>query len=337
MKSSNKTKVFLNRLWKSLLLPMLVFVIAAVVLKDRFVNARVLLTIARQVCMPSLMAYSMAMMMQMGMMNFAVGAVIFTSPILAIPIAAAFGGATIPNIFVWVMILSILFMTINGILYNLLKVPCLVTSLGYALIVEALGRMLSKEGTAEIGGREGYLSQSPWCFVILGIGFLIFFVIYNYTVFGHNVRTIGESQAVAAQSGINIDRTKLGVFVMSGFFVGLAAMLYLSTSVKYYAASNLSSMTMIFDALMGVFIALFLAKFSGFPCAILIGVFTMRMLSTALVTFGMKNTLKSISTGMFLLAVLIFSANAMRPAAARLFKESGRKADEEYKLMQAKK
>ena len=321
---------FVNRLWKSLLLPAIVFVILAILLRERFVNGRVMLTIARQICQPALLAYSMALMMQMGMMNFGIGAVVFTAPILGIPIARALGGYSIPNIFLWVMILSILFMTIFGILYNLLKVPCLVVSLGFALIVEALGRMLTKDGVAEIGGREGYLAQAPACFVILGIGFVIFFILYNYTVFGHNVRTIGQSQAVATQSGINVPKTKLEVFILSGVFCGLASMLYLSTSVKFYAASNLSSMATIFDALMGVFIALFLAQFAGYPFAVLIGVGTMRMLSTGLVTFGMKNTMKSITTGVFLLAVLIFSANSARPAAYRMFKHSGEVADKEY-------
>lgn len=329
MKSKNKVVDILNRAWKSLLLPAIVFLAFTLILGEDFLNSRLLLTIARQTAMPILLAFSMALMMFMGMMNFAMGAVLYTAVILGAYVAQSLGGG-IPLIFVFTVIFAIIFMAINGWLYNLLKVPCIVLSLGLALVIEALGRMLVPSGVAEIGGREGYLAQSPYCFVILLIGFIIFYVVFNYTTFGHNVRAIGESQQVATQAGINVARTKFIAFVLSGLFVGMASMLFLSSSVKIYAASNLASLSQIFDSMMGVFIAMFLARYCGFPLGLVIGVATMRMVSTGLVTAGMRTTMKSISTGVFLLAVLIFSVNQSRPAAYRQFKHNGEVADKEY-------
>ena len=331
MKSKQSVRGIVSRVWKSLLLPAAVFVVFALILGERFVNARLLLTIARQCVQPVVLAFSMALMMSMGMMNFAIGAVLYAAVILGVRITNLLVGSTsIPVLFVVSLLLSVGFMTLNGLLYNLLRVPAMVLSLGYALIVESLPRMLVASGCGEIGGRDGYLAQSPYCFVILAAAFALFFVVYNYTTFGHNVRAIGQSQQVAIQAGIPVPKTKLIVFAFSGIFVGLAAMIFISTSVKIYAASNLSSMTLIFDAMMGVFIAMFLAKYCGFPLGLVIGVATMRMLSTGLVTAGLRTTMKSISTGVFLLAVLIFSANQARPAAWRMFRRNGRLANAEY-------
>ena len=238
MKSKNKVVDILNRAWKSLLLPAIVFLAFTLILGEDFLNSRLLLTIARQTAMPILLAFSMALMMFMGMMNFAMGAVLYTAVILGAYVAQSLGGG-IPLIFVFTVIFAIIFMAINGWLYNLLKVPCIVLSLGLALVIEALGRMLVPSGVAEIGGREGYLAQSPYCFVILLIGFIIFYVVFNYTTFGHNVRAIGESQQVATQAGINVARTKFIAFVLSGLFVGMASMLFLSSSLLEKAQADL--------------------------------------------------------------------------------------------------
>lgn len=330
MKHSIATTQILNKAWKSLLLPAMVFLVFTLFLGEQFANGGLLLTIARQSIQPILLAFSMALMMFMNMMNFSIGAVMYASVILGTWLTGlVVGTVSIPVLCVITIILAVIFMTINGLLYNLLKVPSIVLSLGYALVVESLPRMLVPSGCGEIGGRDGYLAQSPYCFYFLFAGFVLFFVVFNFTTFGHNVRAIGESQQVATQAGINIEKTKLLTFVFSGLFVGMAAILFISTSVKVYAANNLSSMNQIFDSMMGVFIAGFLAKYCGFPTGLVIGVFTMRMMSTGLVTAGLRTTTKSISTGLFLLAVLVFSANQARPAAYRMFKRSGKLADEE--------
>ena len=96
----------------------------------------------------------------------------------------------------------------------------------------------------------------------------------------------------------------------------------------------MSSFTAIMDAFMGVFIAMFLAQFSGFPVGLCVGVYTMRMLSTGFTTLGMNTTMKSVSTGVFLLAVLIFSANQTRPAEARMRKKSAALANKEFEAQQ---
>ena len=125
MKSKNKVVDILNRAWKSLLLPAIVFLAFTLILGEDFLNSRLLLTIARQTAMPILLAFSMALMMFMGMMNFAMGAVLYTAVILGSYLAQAMGGG-IPLIFVFTVIFAIIFMAINGWLYNLLKVPCIV-------------------------------------------------------------------------------------------------------------------------------------------------------------------------------------------------------------------
>lgn len=66
----------------------------------------------------------------------------------------------------------------------------------------------------------------------------------------------------------------------------MAAIITMSMNVRLYVASSMNSISLIFDPMMGVYIALFLSKYCGFTTGLLIGTFTMRMLSTGLVSCG---------------------------------------------------
>ena len=333
MNSKNKFVDFLNRAWKTLILPAAVFLIFTLILGKDWLNGRLQLTILRQCVQPIIICFGMGMLMFMGMMDFSLGAVCYTSAIVASYVGIQVLDGGIPLFAALTILFAVILCTITGLLYNTLRIPSLVISLGIAMIYEALGRLLVPSGCGEIGARDGYLAKSPWCFIILAVAFVIFFVIFNYTTFGHNLRAIGANQAVASQAGINIKRTKLLAYIVCGLFVGISAVIFMSSSVKIYAASNMSSFTAIMDAFMGVFIGMFLAQFAGYPIGLCAGVFTMRMLSTGFTTAGMGTTFKSISTGFFLLCVLIFSANQTRPAEAKLRKNSAKIANQEWNLL----
>ena len=67
---------------------------------------------------------------------------------------------------------------------------------------------------------------------------------------------------------------------------------------------------MIFDSMMGIFIAAVLAKYVNYCVAVVLGIFTIRMLGTAMVAMGMSSQMRGVMTGVFLLIVLVYSANA---------------------------
>ena len=57
--------------------------------------------------------------------------------------------------------------------------------------------------------------------------FLICAFILNYTAFGRAVYAIGDNEAAAAASGINVQRVIIEVFVLSGFAASLAGLVAL--------------------------------------------------------------------------------------------------------------
>ncbi len=62
-------------------------------------------------------------------------------------------------------------------------------------------------------------------FYFLGIAFIASLVL-NRTRFGRHIYAVGGNETAARLSGINVDRVKIAVFAITGFLVGIAALLH---------------------------------------------------------------------------------------------------------------
>ena len=61
---------------------------------------------------------------------------------------------------------------------------------------------------AIISTEDGFLARQPWVFVVLLVMAVLFYVLYNKTPYGHNIRAIGSNQSVALAAGLNLDKIK---------------------------------------------------------------------------------------------------------------------------------
>lgn len=100
-----------------------------------------------------------------------------------------------------------------------------------------------------------------------------------------------------------------------------------------WPAPTFGSVNLIFDAMMGVFIAFFLEKYCNFSIGIIIGALSMNILTSGLVALGLDTTTRDITQGLFLLVLLIFSSNQGVIDAIRNKKRLACAADEKYKEM----
>ncbi|NMD37312.1 MAG: ABC transporter permease [Christensenellaceae bacterium] len=78
----------------------------------------------------------------------------------------------------------------------------------------------------ELGrGKMFALPNVVWLMIIL---YIICYFILQKTTFGRKVCAIGDNKEAARLSGINVKRTTLVVFAMSGFFAALSGLVYMS-------------------------------------------------------------------------------------------------------------
>lgn len=303
-----KAKGYAIRTVKSLLLPVMIFVIFLVIGNGRFGTSRGMLTIARQSVMPILVSLAIACNMSIGMWDFSVGGVIAVSAIIGGTIAK-FTNTGILGLVIFCIIVALLMTAFTGLLYNFMKVPSMVLTIGLVLVYETIPFLLFDGAGVLLSGKMTKLALSPYCFVVLAIMFAIFYIVFNYTSFGHNVRALGNGQQIARNAGLNPGKTKFYSFLFGGLFLGMAAVMTLSTNGIVKPEGNMASVTIVFDSMMGIFIGLFLSKYCNMAIGVTIGTFTMKMLNTGLIAVGFSTTIREITTGIFLLIILGVSSN----------------------------
>lgn len=319
---------------KALILPVAVWLIFAVITGGRFATLTSVLSVFRTGVVPLIIGMTLAIGMVMNMWNFAVGAIIYACAIFG----AYFSGLTHTGVWglcLFAVLTGVVLSIIMGILYRLLRVPCLVLSLGMAMVIEALPNIMVPNATGQIGLLDGFLGSSPWCYLIVIAVFAVFYYINNFTTLGADMRAIGANIRIAQSAGVNIDRVKFISFVITGVFLGVGGVLYMSANVSVIGVTGFASAAMIFDGFMGVFVAMVLGKYVNFSVAVIIGTLTIRLLSSGLVACGFSSEVRGILTGVFLFVVVSFSANSGVLEQIRAKKQIVEEANAQYAKMKS--
>ena len=332
LKTQNKVLQYLIRAIQSLIIPVGMWAIFALLTNGRTATTRMLLTTLRQSVSASIICYGLMLAMDVGMMNFSAGGMMLFAGIIGGNLAKTLGWGW-PGLVLFCILICVLEGAAEGLLYNAMRVPCIVMSIGMMLVWEALPKLIYPNGVNLVGDITK-LCKQPYCFYVLGITAVLFYIIYNKTPFGHNLRAIGSNQSIANSVGLDPDRIKFAVFTIGGLFLGIGAVLYISNAGEQRNVSAMGSMTIMMDGFMGMFIAMFIAKYCDMSIAVVLGTFTMKMLSNGFVAMGLSSTVRDIIQGVFLLVLLVISANAgllERVKADRAFKE---KCETDYQTTQ---
>lgn len=319
MKNQNKIIGQLLGLVKTLLIPVAVYVLFGVLSGGRMFNSRAVVTVIRQTIQPAIICYALLLGMSIGMMNFSAGAFVTCAAIMGNGISNLLGWG-LPGLCLFAILISVACSAVMGLLYNWLRVPCMVLSLGVMLFFESLPRFFFSGG-AVISSENAFLARQPWCFVVMGVMMVLFYIVYNKTPYGHNIRAIGANQSVALSAGLDLDKIKFTNFIVGGFFLGVAAVLYMSSQGKVQNVSALGSMTVMMDGFMGVFLGMLLARWTDPSVAVFCGVLTMKILANGFVAVGLESTWKDVVTGLFMLVIMAISENATLPAKIKADKE----------------
>ena len=117
----------------------------------------------------------------------------------------------------------------QGLAITRLKVPPFVVTLGGLTIFRGLTLTVSNGGP--ISGFEpsmrwfgtGLVGPVPVPVIIFAIAAVLCHVVLRYTRYGRSVYAVGGNAEAARLSGLRVDRILISVYVIVGFFAGLAA------------------------------------------------------------------------------------------------------------------
>ena len=134
----------------------------------------------------------------------------------------------------------------NGLLVTVGRIEPFIVTLGSLGIFRALITFLANGGTLNLnmGASDTYsplysgkVLDIPVPIIIFAVVAIIAEVVMRRTTFGRHIAAIGSNEQVARYSAIKVDRVRLMTYVLQGFLVGAAAVLY----VPKFGSANSST------------------------------------------------------------------------------------------------
>ena len=136
---------------------------------------------------------------------------------------------------------------LNGIIYTKAKIPSFVCTLGTGGIFVSITYLLSEAPISVPPRHFHYLDvvngsalgiENGWLIALLVTG--CYFILQKYTYMGRTIYSIGSNERMSWMSGIDVRRSKLYAFILSGLGAGVSGIIL---------ASNLYSGSAIFGDL----------------------------------------------------------------------------------------
>jgi erythritol transport system permease protein len=314
--------VLRGRAFISLILVVTVFTI----LSPGFLSTGNIEILGRHVAINALLAIGMTFVILTGGIDLSVGSVVGLTAMIAGSlinqgIRLESLGVIIyphtPTVMVVALAAGLLIGLINGLIITRFNVAPFIATLGMLSVARGLAGLTNDGGTfPNLVGRPefgntgfGRLGAGSW----LGIGYSIwimavFAVVAHFlttrTPFGRHIYAIGGNEHAAALSGVRVNRTKVLVYVISGF---CAATVGLIISSQLLAAHPATGTTFELNAIAAVVLGgTSLAGGRGSIRGTLIGAFVIGALNDGLVIMGVSSFWQMVIKGSVIVLALIF-------------------------------
>ncbi|MCL1796113.1 MAG: ABC transporter permease [Clostridia bacterium] len=319
--------------WQKLLAPMVLFLLYAFfsIRGNNFFSIDALVNILNASYFIGFMAIGVTFVIITGGIDLSLGTTMMCGALL---------GGWAYNTWGWPMWLCLLLAVsiatfiglINGLLIAYLSLPPFIATLGAQMMGMGAGAIVTRVMTMRyppIGTPEGlfknifyrtgndfFLPSFPIGAVWLALAFGIAWVLLNRTKFGRYTFALGSNYEAARLSGIRTRRWLALVYMLCGFFCGLAGIFYSAvyTTIIPHSGNGLELL-----AIAGVVIGgTSMRGGSGSLTGTIIGVFVMSVLRQGLMNLGLQGHWQTFFTGVVVIgAVLIDQYRVKRSEQVR--------------------
>lgn len=200
----------------------------------------------------------------------------------------------------------------NGAMVTRLRLPPFIVTLGMLTIVTAAGRIYAAGQSFPVSdGLLGWTGKHQYLFghidLTYGMGlmllmYLVFWYALTKTAWGKHVYAIGSDPEAARLSGINVQRTVFGVYVVAGVIYGIAAWQALgrvpNADPNAFQTGNLDSITAVVIGGTSLFGG------RGSVLGTLVGALIVAVLRSGLTQAGIDNLYQDVATGILVIAAV---------------------------------
>ncbi|QOV18422.1 ABC transporter permease [Blautia liquoris] len=193
---------------------------------DTFMVKNNLLSVLRQICVNSLIAFGITCVLLAGGIDLSVGSVVAAAGVISVQLA----NHNFPIIICLLVpvLFGALIGLINGSIIAKTTLPPFIVTLSTQIIVRGVSYVLTGGQPAQsenqsfnnMGTGSVIGIPTPVLFVVV-VFVVLYFVLYR-TAFGRHIYATGGNAEAAKYSGVNIQSVKIRVFMMSGALAALA-------------------------------------------------------------------------------------------------------------------
>lgn len=290
---------------------LLVLIIFMSFASDRFFQLANFINIFRQVAILGVVTMGMTLVILTAGIDLSVGPMMAVSAAIMGVAATQWGVPPVPAVLMGLATGTGLGV-INGLVITKGQIQPFIATLG--MMVAARGVVLLLTGghavrdipdsMLVIGSRfVGRIPQSA--FVFAGVA-IVAWILLNKTTFGRNIMAIGGNAEASRTSGIRVDRVKIIVYALCGFFCAIAGFLYMGrvNSVPPLMASGIELQAITAVALGGTS----LSGGNGSIVGTVIGVFTIGVLNNGLNLMNVSAAWQQVVLGIMITIVVILDS-----------------------------
>lgn len=305
-----------------ILMPVALFAICSLITPGFGLNS--ISVVLSQIVIPVCLGYGIAFTNAAGIFDLSGGARVI--------LAAACGASLAQNLGFgfWGMIIGclaagIVISIIMGFCHNLFHIPSLILSLGFVMLIEVAGaRLLGDSSYLKVDSAITFIGKAPYKYIICVVMAILFYIIYYKTKSCYHMRLIGGNELLARNIGVNVKKANFQAYAISGIFLGVAGILQLCYSGTITSSVSLSSLSLVFQPMMGVLIGVeLLALVDNLALTIVVGELFISILYNMIIGMGVDSSMQDVLLGFFMIIVMSISAN--KEVIGRFFRKLRRK------------
>jgi len=217
-----------NRTVVAIYVILLLFFILASSVSSQFRTSYNAANLLRQVVAVGLVSIGQTIVILSAGIDLSVGSLISLSSCLTSGIMIGHQNFTV-LIILLVLLLGVGVGLSNGVLITRLRIPPFIATLAMSTMLQGVVLLYTKK---PVGGvtrgfmffANGNIGPVPFAFLFWVAILIFFYILLRRSSFGLHVYAVGGNQEVARLSGINVNRTKIWIYILSGFMAALTGL-----------------------------------------------------------------------------------------------------------------
>jgi len=200
---------------------------------------------------------------------------------------------------------------INGVIVTKGKIDPIIVTLGTFLAFKGIALLITGDGYAVNVRNDTFnaigsttLFRIPFAVVVLLLVIVIFHFFLEHTTFGRRIFAIGGSPIASRLAGINLDRNKLVVYVLSGLMAGIAAILFTARTRSGQPVSGTEDLALqaITAAILG---GVALKGGKGSVIGVVLAVLIIGTLNNAMILMSIPTFYQRVARGLLLIVAVV--------------------------------